>query len=146
MDIDQATAADRAVTTAATPRRLRFLVAALALVITQLTVVAQPAAAGPRTSVLTDFYVYPLSCSLRGQLKSAGSRTTHITFTSERTDSVQLFWIDGEGQLSGYGWLAPGATKGFTVYTDQFWEIVDNKGMCVYIYATQPYPSLAVIL
>ena len=76
-----------------------------------------------------------LSCSQYPGIVSCNSLTGYVlVFNNPNTISIQLHWIDYDGNLVSYGTLAPGASLTMETYNTHPWRITDACGNCLAIY------------
>jgi hypothetical protein len=73
-----------------------------------------------------------LPCDLEPTLRSTNSDAPAvIKFVNQRTESVELIWLDFDGHRKSYGFLAPGSTRDQRTFLSHPWVVSRPSGTCV---------------
>jgi hypothetical protein len=89
----------------------------------------------------------PLDCRLEGTLRShVGMKLTAILFDNESSQTVQIFWLDYNGQRVFYNVLSPGTSYTQVTYVTHPWVVADVSGTCLSIYLPIGEPAKARLL
>jgi hypothetical protein len=75
-----------------------------------------------------------LPCNLEPTLRStSGEWAAVITFSNQRTEPIELIWLDYAGKRRSYGPLAAGASRVQGTYATHPWIIATRSGACLEI-------------
>jgi hypothetical protein len=73
-----------------------------------------------------------LPCDLEPTLRSTNSDAPAVVkFVNQRTEPVELIWLDFNGRRKSRGLLAPGATRDQRTFLTHPWVISTPSGSCV---------------
>lgn len=76
--------------------------------------------------------------------RRTGQETT-ITFVNQTNDTLQVFWVDPEGNRRPYGTLAPGESREQHTFGGHVWLIIGSRGGIVGVYEATDEPGTAII-
>jgi len=75
------------------------------------------------------------TCPSEATLHSiSGTQKTQIQFTNTRSDVINIFWLNYNGQRVFYQSLSPGQSQGFDTYATHPWVVTDATGNCLGIW------------
>ena len=76
---------------------------------------------------------YP--CSSEGTIHSTGGgQEVSFAFTNNTSESLQIIWLDGNGNRQTYDTLSPGGTYNVNTYVNQAWMVADPSSSCLGIF------------
>jgi dipeptidyl-peptidase-4 len=70
---------------------------------------------------------------------------TDITFDNQRDQAVEVFWIDGDGNRTSYGKIAPHTRKEQHTFGGHVWLVTDEHGETIAVFEATDEPDVAVI-
>ena len=75
-----------------------------------------------------------------------GSVKTNIRFDNRTNETVQVFWIDGDGKRVPYAVLSPGQKQGQETFVGHVWLVTDAAGKALAVYVPDRRPGIAAIV
>lgn len=96
------------------------------------------------STIFPNEYMQAKSCA--SQIVSGAGPATSISILNNHNQTVQVNWIDGQGQRKPWKNLESGQTFKNSTYSSHVWEVTDANGQCLAKFVAESAPSVARVV